>query len=64
MAPYVICNADIAKQITDKATLGISVLNVFDKIHPRDDSDTAWPYFPRVYNAIGRQLYANFTYHF
>ncbi|AKK66373.1 TonB-dependent receptor [Xanthomonas translucens pv. undulosa] len=64
VAPYVIWNADIAKRITDKATLGISVLNVFDKIHPRDDTYTAWPYFPRVYSAIGRQLYANFTYHF
>lgn len=64
VAPYVIWNADLAKQITDKATLGFSVLNVFDKIHPRDDSYTAWPYFPRVYSAIGRQVYANFTYNF
>ncbi|MEE7546717.1 TonB-dependent receptor, partial [Xanthomonas sp. Kuri4-1] len=64
VAPYVVWNADIARQITDRATLGLSVLNVFDRIHPRDDSYTAWPYFPRVYSAIGRQLYANFTYNF
>ncbi|WP_115049956.1 TonB-dependent receptor plug domain-containing protein [Xanthomonas arboricola] len=64
VAPYVIWNADIAKQITDKATLGLSVVNIFDRIHPRDDTYTAWPYFPRVYSAIGRQLYANFTYKF
>ncbi|MFA0923477.1 TonB-dependent receptor [Xanthomonas fragariae] len=57
-------NADIAKQITDKATLGLSVLNVFDRIHPRDDTYISWPYFPRVYSALGRQLYANFTYKF
>ncbi|MCD7097752.1 TonB-dependent receptor [Stenotrophomonas sp. MMGLT7] len=64
VAPYVIWNADISKRITDKATIGLSVLNVFDKLHPKDDSYTAWPYFPRVYSAIGRQVYANFTYDF
>ncbi|MFC3278559.1 TonB-dependent receptor plug domain-containing protein [Xanthomonas fragariae] len=64
VAQYVVWNADIAKQITHKATLGLSVLNVFDRIHPRDDTYISWPYFPRVYSAIGRQLYANFTYKF
>lgn len=64
VAPYIVWNADISKKITDKATLGVSVLNVFNTLHPDDDTYTAWPYFPRVYSAIGRQAYINFTYNF
>ncbi len=64
VAPYLVWNLDLAKQITDKATIGLSVLNVFDALHPRDDTYTTWPYFPRVYSAIGRQWSVNFNYRF
>jgi iron complex outermembrane recepter protein len=63
-APYLVWNLDVSKRITDKATIGLSVLNAFAKMPPRDDTYTAWPYFPRVYSAIGRQVFANFTYDF
>ena len=63
-AGYVIWNADVSRRITDGLTLGISVLNLFDEMPPRDDSHTAWPYFASSYNAIGRQVFANITVEF
>jgi len=61
---YVIWNADVSRRITDDVTLGISVLNLLDKMPPRDDSHTAWPYFASSYSAIGRQVFANITFDF
>ncbi|MCD9031626.1 TonB-dependent receptor [Luteimonas sp. Y-2-2-4F] len=62
--PYAIWNADVSRKITEQATLGLSVVNLFDNMPPRDTSHTVWPYFPRAYSAIGRQVYFNFTYDF
>lgn len=61
---YTIWNLDFAKQITDKMTIGMSVLNLLDDLAPEDKTHTAWPYFPRVYSPIGRQVLANVTYNF
>lgn len=64
IAPYIVWNANLSKRITPKATLGLSVTNLFDKLHPRDDTYTSYPYFNRTYSAVGRQIYADFTYDF
>jgi len=64
VSPYAIWNADISKQVNERVRVGVSVLNLLDTLNPRDDTYTAWPYFPRVYSPIGRQVYANLVYTF
>lgn len=62
---HTLWNADVSKQVTEQMRLGLSVVNIADKMPPHDPSYTAWPYFsPRVYSPIGRQVYANFTWDF
>ncbi|TDK28346.1 TonB-dependent receptor [Luteimonas aestuarii] len=62
---FTLWNADVSKRITEQMRLGLSVVNVFNKMPPQDDSYTAWPYFaPRSYSPIGRQIYANITFDF
>ena len=61
---FVVWNAEVNWKVTPKMTFGIGVLNAFDKIHPADDTYTAWPYFPRVYSGVGRQVFATFNYDF
>lgn len=64
IAPYFLWNLDVQKKITPKATIGFSAVNVFNKLHPRDDSYTNYPYFWRAYSPVGRQLFANYRYSF
>lgn len=65
LPPYIVWNADVSKRITEQATLGLSVVNLLNKMPPHDPSHTAWPYYAaRAYSPIGRQLYFNFSYDF
>lgn len=61
---FVVWNAEVNWKVTPKVRLGLGVLNAFDKIHPRDDTYTSWPYFPRVYSGVGRQVFATLDYAF
>ncbi|WP_242106894.1 TonB-dependent receptor plug domain-containing protein [Luteimonas aquatica] len=61
---YVIWNLAVQKEITDKATLGIAVNNVFDKLHPSDNTYNTYPFFWRAYSPIGREIFASFKYKF
>jgi len=60
IAPYFLWNLDVQKKITPKATIGFSAVNVFNKLHPRDDSFTSYPFFWRSYSPVGRQVFANY----
>lgn len=64
IAPYILWNLNVAKKITDKATVGVYVNNVFDKLHPRDDTFNTYPYFWRAYSPIGREVFVQFDYKF
>lgn len=61
---YTAWNASLSRKFGERTTVGLGVLNLFDKIHPRDDTYTNWPYFPRVYSGVGRQVYATLNYDF
>jgi iron complex outermembrane receptor protein len=62
---HTLWNLDVSKQITEQMRMGLSAINVFDKMPPYDESYTSWPYFsPRAYNPIGRQVFFNVTYDF
>ncbi|WP_141452845.1 TonB-dependent receptor [Pseudoxanthomonas sp. z9] len=60
VAPFFLWNLDVQKKITPKATIGFSVVNVFNNLHPRDDSFISYPYFWRAYSPLGRQVFANY----
>ncbi len=64
IAPYIIWNASLGKKITDNASVGVTVLNVFNKLHPEDDTFDSYPFFWRAYSPIGRQVFASFNYKF
>ncbi|KAF1701311.1 TonB-dependent receptor [Pseudoxanthomonas suwonensis] len=64
IAPYIIWNARFEKKITEKASLGLSVNNLFDKLHPNDDTFDSYPFFWRAYSPIGREVFATFAYRF
>lgn len=64
IAPYFLWNANVTKKITDKATVGFYVNNIFDKLHPRDDTFDTYPYFWRAYSPVGRELFVQFNYKF
>lgn len=59
---YVIWNANIQKKITNKATIGLYVNNVFDTLSPKDNSYNQYPYFYYAYSAIGREVFVQFEY--
>ncbi|MBB3277212.1 MULTISPECIES: TonB-dependent receptor [unclassified Pseudoxanthomonas] len=64
IAPYIIWNATVQKKITEKATVGIAVNNLFDKLAPRDDTFNTYPFFWRAFSPIGREVFVNFSYKF
>jgi len=59
---YVIWNANVQKKLTNKATLGLYVNNVFDTLAPSDDSYNSYPFFWRAYSPIGREVFVQFEY--
>ena len=61
---YVIWNARVEKKITDKATVGVSVNNLLNKLHPEDDTFNSYPFFWRAYSPIGREVFVHFNYKF
>lgn len=64
IAPYIMWNASLRKKITDKATIGVYVNNVFNKLHPRDDTFNSYPYFWRAFSPVGREVFVQFDYKF
>ncbi|MFT3668833.1 MAG: TonB-dependent receptor [Pseudoxanthomonas sp.] len=64
IAPYIRYNLDVQKKITDKLTLGFSVVNLLNNQQPDDVTFTTWPYTWRSHDVIGRQVYADVRYTF
>ena len=64
IAPYIIWNARVEKKITEKATVGLAVNNVLNKLHPEDDTFNSYPYFWRAFSPIGREVFVHFNYKF
>lgn len=64
IAPYFVWNVNATKKITENASVGVYVNNLFNKFAPSDDSYNSYPYFWRGYSPIGREISAQFTYKF
>lgn len=57
-------NANIGKKITDKAEVTVYVNNVFNSLHPQDETNNSFPYFYDAYSPIGREVAVQFEYKF
>ena len=64
IAPYFLWNANVTKKITDKATIGLYVNNIFNNYHPADGGFNSYPYFWRAFSPIGREISASFEWKF
>ena len=64
VAPYIIWNANVQKEITENFRVGLYVNNVFDKLHPKDDSFNSYPFFWRAYSPVGREFFVQLEYKF
>lgn len=64
VAPYFLWNANISKRITEKATIGLYVNNIFNNFHPQDGGFNTYPYFWRGYSPMGREISASFDWKF
>lgn len=64
IGPFITWNASVAKDITEKLNLRLSVVNMFDNHHPVDKTNYTYPYYWRGFDAIGRQVGLEATYKF
>ncbi|RDZ27536.1 TonB-dependent receptor [Lysobacter silvisoli] len=55
-------NANVGKRITDKAELKFYVNNLFNSLHPHDETNSSFPYFYEVYSPVGREFALQFEY--
>ena len=55
-------NANIGKRITDKAELRLYVNNLFNNLHPNDETNSSFPYFYDAYSPVGREVAMQFEY--
>ena len=55
-------NANVGKRITDKAELRLYVNNLFNNLHPDDETNSSFPYFYDAYSPIGREVAVQFEY--
>ena len=62
LSPWATFNASARYQVTDAASVGLTVNNLFNT-YKHDDS--AWPYYPvGNYDPYGRQVWLDVSYHF
>jgi iron complex outermembrane receptor protein len=62
--PMLVWNANIGKRITPALDLKFFVNNVFNALHPEDDSNVAFPYFYDTYSPVGREVALQARYRF
>ena len=66
ISPFLVWNSSVSKAITDNFRVSLSVSNLFDARHPKDDTFDSYPFFWYAYQvgAIGRQYGLEATYRF
>ena len=63
--PWVLYNATVRYNLSADARVMLTVNNVFDRMPPRDNSFTGWPYYDfGAYNPFGRSYFLDFNYRF
>lgn len=63
-APYIVWNGNVQKRLSDRASIGLFVTNLFDKLAPQDSSYSRYPYFSEAFSPVGRELFVQLDYKF
>ncbi|SDI92994.1 TonB-dependent Receptor Plug Domain [Pseudomonas flavescens] len=63
LTPWTVLNASARYQLSDSASVGLTVSNLLDKV--KKDDSAGWPYYPTGnYDPYGRQWWLDFSYRF
>ncbi|GAB6196758.1 TonB-dependent receptor [Lysobacter xanthus] len=62
IGPQILWNVTVGKKLTDDLSVRFNVNNVFDRIHPRDNTMNSYPYFFQAYDPVGREVGVELTY--
>lgn len=60
--PNITWNMTVGKKITDKLYVRGNINNIFDHIHPNDDTFNSYPYFWQDYSPVGREIGLELSY--
>ena len=60
--PNITWNMTVGKKITDKLYVRGNINNIFDHIHPNDDTFNSYPYFWQGYSPVGREIGLELSY--
>lgn len=61
---HYVWNSNIGWRFTDKAELRFYVNNLFNELHPEDETNSSFPYFYESFSPIGREVALQFEYKF
>jgi iron complex outermembrane receptor protein len=64
IGPHFQWNVNVARRFGDKAEVTLYVNNIFDTIHPQDDTFNTYPFFWRAYSPVGREVFLQFDWKF
>lgn len=57
-------NANIGKQITNELEMKFYVNNIFNRLHPHDETNSSFPYFYDAFSPVGREVMAQVRFNF
>ena len=60
--PNITWNMTVGKKITDKLYVRGNINNIFDHIHPNDDTFNSYPYYWQGYSPVGREIGLELSY--
>jgi outer membrane receptor protein involved in Fe transport len=60
--PNITWNMTVGKKITDNLYVRGNINNIFDHIHPNDDTFNSYPYFWQGYSPVGREIGLELSY--
>lgn len=64
IAPFFLWNVSVGKQLTEQLGVRVNVNNIFDNIHPQDNTNYTYPYYFQSYEFIGRTVGFELNYKF
>lgn len=61
---FFLWNANVGKQVTEQMAFKFYVNNLFNALHPQDETNSSFPYFYDVYSPVGREVAFQVDYRF
>lgn len=61
---HIVWNANVGYRFTDDVNLRFYVNNLFNNIHPQDETNTSFPYFYDHFSPVGREVSVQLEYRF